>query len=320
MDLLNLCLKIPNLGILIYYLIFIVIIPYILISNYSISILRYYMPLMLVFAHLLTRVGNKQVFNNLYDLKPDNFVSFISTNFINLFALFGIIWQTVEYSKRANTDITYSVIYGILLFIISFPLARVGLKYILDNTNLYLKEKTNVDYKYNWHLIVIGLLYIIFILGLQAIVLSLVDISSLQRLNNIINKAPNKAPNVKAPNVKAPNVKAPNNKAPNNKAPNNKAPNNKGLNMLENISNLLNRSKNNVNELNVNELNVNDLEVPDNKNPNMIDSLGNLFKKNNFTKNSVNNLNKNLLSNKNKKSLELINNISIQNIKNVVKK
>ena len=271
MDLLNLCLKIPNLGILIYYLIFIVIIPYILISNYSIAILRYYMPLMLVFAHLLTRVGNKQVFYNLYDLKPDNFVSFISANFINLFALFGIIWQTVEYSKRANTDITYSVMYGILLFIISFPLARVGLKYILDNANLYLKEKTNVDYKYNWHLIVIGLLYIIFILGLQAIVLSLVDISSLQRLNNIINKTPNvKAQNVKAPNVKASNVKASNVKA-----------------------------------------------------PNMINSLSDLFKKNNFTKKSVDtldNINNSLLSNKNKKSLELIDNISIQNIKNVIKK
>ena len=38
-------------------------------------------------AHLLTRVGNKEVFKNLYELQPDNFVSFLSSNFINLFAL-----------------------------------------------------------------------------------------------------------------------------------------------------------------------------------------------------------------------------------------
>ena len=66
MDLVNLCLKIPNLGILLYYLIFIVIIPYILIYSNKIHLLKMYMPLMVAFAHLLTRIGDPALFENLY--------------------------------------------------------------------------------------------------------------------------------------------------------------------------------------------------------------------------------------------------------------
>ena len=72
MDFLNLCLKIPNLGILLYYLIFVVIIPYVLISNQSLAVLKFYMPMMVAFAHLLNRVGDSKIFGNLYELQPKN--------------------------------------------------------------------------------------------------------------------------------------------------------------------------------------------------------------------------------------------------------
>ena len=80
MDLLNLCMKIPNLGILIFYLIFVIIIPYMLMASNSNDILKYYMPLLIAFANLLTLSGDKRVFGNLYQLQPDNFVAFISTD------------------------------------------------------------------------------------------------------------------------------------------------------------------------------------------------------------------------------------------------
>ena len=84
MNLLNLCLRIPNLGILLYYLFFIVLNPYILIANSSMEILKYYMPLMVAFAHMLTLSGHKKLFGNLYEMEPKNFVSFVSSNFIFL--------------------------------------------------------------------------------------------------------------------------------------------------------------------------------------------------------------------------------------------
>lgn len=201
MDLVNLCLKIPNLGILIFFLIFIVIIPYVLIYSQNIGILKYYMTMMVAFAHLLTRVGDKKLFGSLYQLNPREFVPFISANFINIFALFGILWQCIEFSRKYN--LANSVIYGILLFILALPFARIGLKFVLDNIDIYLRGKTEVEYKHNWHLIVFGLLYIIFILGLQAILLTLVGFSgelklgissNVNNVNNVsnINNKPSK--------------------------------------------------------------------------------------------------------------------------------
>jgi Skp family chaperone for outer membrane proteins len=175
MNLLNLCLRIPNLGILLYYLFFVVIIPYILIANHSMGILKYYMPLMVAFAHMLSLSGHKKLFGNLYELKPTNFVAFLSTNFINLFALFGILWQCIDYSQNKSSSLPRAVIYGIVLFVIVFPMARQGMKFMLDNVDYYMRKQNKMTFEYNWHLFVFGLLYIIFLLGLQAILLSLVD-------------------------------------------------------------------------------------------------------------------------------------------------
>ena len=175
MNLLNLCLRIPNLGIILYYLFFVVIIPYILIANHSMALLKYYMPFMVAFAHMLSLSGHKKLFGNLYELKPTNFVAFVSTNFINVFALFGILWQCIDYSQTKTSSLPRAVIYGIVLFMIVFPMSRHGLKFVLDNVDYYMRVKNKSDFKYNWHLIVFGLLYIIFLLGLQAVLLSLVD-------------------------------------------------------------------------------------------------------------------------------------------------
>lgn len=177
MNLVSLCLKIPNLGILLFYLIFIVIIPYLLIMNKSLTVLKFYLPMLVAFANLLSQVGNEKIFKNLYSLRPDNFVCFLSSNFINLFALFGILWQCLEYSKSTG-NVTQAVIYGAMLFIIAFPFARNGLNFVLENVDYYLREKTELTYEYNWHLLVFGLLYIIFLLGFQAIILALLDSTS----------------------------------------------------------------------------------------------------------------------------------------------
>lgn len=174
MNLVSLCLKIPNLGILLFYLIFIVIIPYLLILNNSLTVLKFYLPMLVAFANLLSQVGDEKIFKNLYSLKPDNFVCFLSSNFINLFALFGILWQCLEYSKETGNT-TRAVIYGAMLFIIAFPFARNGLVFVLENVDYYLREKTELTYEYNWHMLVFGLLYIIFLLGFQAIILALID-------------------------------------------------------------------------------------------------------------------------------------------------
>ena len=202
MNLVNLCLRIPNLGILLFYLIFIVIIPYLLILNNSLNVLKFYLPMLIAFANLLTQVGDEKLFKNLYMIKPDNFVAFLSSNFINLFALFGILWQCLEYSKSSGNT-TKAVIYGALLFIIAFPFARNGLVFVLENVDYYLREKTELTYEYNWHLLVFGLLYIIFLLGFQSIILALVDSDSSKVASGIKREQPQKSEQKKLPKVKS---------------------------------------------------------------------------------------------------------------------
>ena len=68
MDIVNICLKTPNLGIILYFLIFLILIPMILYSN-SIDIIKYYIPMLVVIANLLSKIGSPQIFGNLYTIE-----------------------------------------------------------------------------------------------------------------------------------------------------------------------------------------------------------------------------------------------------------
>ena len=268
MNLLNLCLRIPNLGILLYFLFFIVLIPYILIANSNLQILKYYMPLMVAFAHMLSLSGHSKLFGNLYDLQPKNFVSFVSTNFINLFALFGILWQVISYAQADSTNIPRAVVYGIILFIIAFPMARQGMKFVRNNVDFYLRKKTEMTFEYNWHLLTFGLVYIIFLLGLQAVMLTLVDTSRKKseedKMRDELKKYQNNKAKLEAEKAKL--LKQMNN---NRAARNKKEANNQLLEDNlddENINDLLNNIKENVN-------NYSNLNNKNNKNMNNIDNL-----------------------------------------------
>jgi hypothetical protein len=67
--------------------------------------------------------------------------------------------------------------YGLVLFVIAFPFARQGMKFVIDHVDTYLKENTNIKFTNNWHLFVTGLLYILFLIGVLSLVLSIVDLS-----------------------------------------------------------------------------------------------------------------------------------------------
>jgi hypothetical protein len=134
------------------------------------------MPFTLALANMLTLTGNKY-FKNLYQLEPDNFIGFISTNFIHLFTLIGVLWQVSHHIVSFNNTSTYGTMYGLVLFVIAFPFARRGMKFVFDNVDTYLKENTNIKFTNNWHLFVTGLLYILFLIGVLSLVLSIVDLS-----------------------------------------------------------------------------------------------------------------------------------------------
>lgn len=156
MNISNLFMKIPNIGLIIYYSVFIFIIPVILFLK-SKMILKYYIPMIVVIAHLLSLVGDNKIFLNLYSLEHTTLTSQISTYIINIIALLGILWQIKDYTLK-NKLFT-----GMFLLVIVFVLSRTLLKHILD----YVSTKLDDEYRYNWPLLFVGLLYIIVLLVIQ---------------------------------------------------------------------------------------------------------------------------------------------------------
>ena len=188
-----------NSGIIIFYLIFIFIIPFAL-STYGLNtgILPYYLPLMVALANLLTLTGLEE-FQDLYQLKSKSFLGFVSTHLINLVALIGIMWQAINHVSVSNNDVSYGASYAVILFIVTFPLARHGMRFVLKNADEYLSKKSDYEFNKNWHLIASGLLYIVFLIGFQAILLSIIDasgsvskVASNNRINSLNSKIANK--------------------------------------------------------------------------------------------------------------------------------
>ena len=188
-----------NSGLVMYYIVFILIIPFIL-STYGINtgMLPYYLPLMVALANVLTLSGIP-AFKDLYKMKPDSNLSFISTHVINFIALVGVMWQSINQVTLYNNNVGAAATYAVILFIVTFPLARGGLKFVLRHVDEYLREKSRYSFTHNWHLLTGGLLYIVFLIALQAVLLTIVDSTqtasveaSVNRMNSINSRIANK--------------------------------------------------------------------------------------------------------------------------------
>ena len=188
-----------NSGVILFYLIFLFIIPLAL-GTYGLDtgILPYYLPILVALANLLTLSGLEE-FRDLYQLNPDSFLGFVSTHLIHLVAFIGIKWQSMNHVTVFNNSVAYGASYAVILFIVTFPLARGGMKYVLKHAGEYLSEKSNYKFDKNWHLIASGLLFIVFLIGFQAILLTIVDssgaaskVASDNKMNSLNSKIANK--------------------------------------------------------------------------------------------------------------------------------
>ena len=66
MKFINLCLSIPNLDTIIFYIIFVILIPGYLFSTSDYEALKYYLPALIMLAVTLTEGGSPELFVNLY--------------------------------------------------------------------------------------------------------------------------------------------------------------------------------------------------------------------------------------------------------------
>ena len=217
MNYLNLCLKLPNLGIIIYHLVFILIIPYICIAFRKTASLKYYWPFLVGFANILTLSYEPHLFKNLYQLVPENRVSFVSSNIINLIAIMGIIWQCIDISVQSIGNPMVPVLSGLIMFLCAFPLSREGIKFIVNKSKKLFKNNNSSGSK-----LLVGISTLIIIIAFNLIGLQMAKNMG----SKLIKMIPNarrmgqriqpfraqlgvKPPAVKPPAVKPPAVKAP---------------------------------------------------------------------------------------------------------------
>jgi len=154
---LNICLQVPNLGSIAFMFIFIFAIPLGLYYLQMLDLLQLYAPFVVMLASTFTQAGKPTIFAELYQIDPENPSAFITANLINLFALIGILWYSIGIALYHN-NLELGVAIAAIGFIVTFPVAREAIPYLINAGNKMLMEETTFIYPYNWHKYVIGFL------------------------------------------------------------------------------------------------------------------------------------------------------------------
>lgn len=175
MKFLNLCLSVPNLDTIIFYIIFILTIPGYLFVSGEYEILKYYLPALVMAAVTLTEAGKPDLFVNLYPTDCSdkvNFSGFMSTNLINGLAIVGILAQSLSLAA-STSSLTLGLVSGLIIFAITFPMAQQILPYFIREVDYTFKVLSNgrIAFPGNWHMYIAGLIFGIFLLGVQYIML-----------------------------------------------------------------------------------------------------------------------------------------------------
>jgi len=168
MKFLNLCLSIPNLDTIIFYIIFVITIPAILFSSGDYETLKFYLPALVMIAVTLTESGKPDLFVNLYPTACSGnltFSGFMSSNLINGLAIVGILIQSLSLTL-ATSSITLGLVSGLIIFAITFPMAQQVLPHFIRQTNItaYKLSDGNMNFPGNWHMYVSGIIFSIVLL------------------------------------------------------------------------------------------------------------------------------------------------------------
>ena len=123
-----------------WYIIFMIIIPYLIKSIYSFDMLRFYLPVIDLIANIFASSGRfDRSFKDLYSLSPNNLISFLSTNFINLVALTGVSWNGILHAFERN-DLWFGVTTTIFMYIMTYLVPTQMIPYIIRRVHQRFDE------------------------------------------------------------------------------------------------------------------------------------------------------------------------------------
>tara|TARA_B100000902_G_scaffold390544_1_gene439655 strand:+ start:3013 stop:3612 length:600 start_codon:yes stop_codon:yes gene_type:complete len=171
---LDICLRLPNLGTMLFIIVFVVAIPSYLYMKDDIDSFKYYFPFLVMLAVTLTEAGKPHSFQKLYPMEPDDVSSFLSVNLINGLAMVGLLLQCVAAALKFKS-LTLGVTLGVITFAITFPIAQQLLPYFIREGDVFFQNVSvdgqSLKYPGNWHKYFLGFSFIIFLLGLEYILI-----------------------------------------------------------------------------------------------------------------------------------------------------
>lgn len=139
-----------HIGTILWYTVFIGIIPYLIVRFKGFDNLKYYLPVLDLIANIFSVSGPKniQIFKDLYSLSPNNMISFISTNFINLLALTGVSWNGI-YIAQKKKSIIQGVIVTIVMYIVTYLIPTQGIPFMVNYLQKKIDNKLGINYDKN---------------------------------------------------------------------------------------------------------------------------------------------------------------------------
>lgn len=186
---LQISLRLPNLGTLLFFLIFVLGIPAVLIQMNAIQAFKFYFPAVVMLASTLTVSGEPRYFQNLYPQEVETTGAFFSKNIINLLAIMGILVNCLVVGMTTG-NLVLGLVTGVLAFMLTFPVANQFLPFIIRQTDRLLKDMTVTGTRFpgNWHKYFTGIVFIFFFMAFELVVLRLLKNSNLMTsLNNTAN-------------------------------------------------------------------------------------------------------------------------------------
>jgi hypothetical protein len=185
MGFINLCLRFPNLDTMAFFLVFVVGLPYYFLSNNDLEALQYYLPTLVMLSVTLSEAGKPTFFKNLYPTDNKTLSGFVSRNIINLLAMTGLIYQALIIT-RVSGNVMVGLVTALITIAIAFPIAQEVLPVFIREGDKWFRslEFNNrpIHYPGNWHKYFLGIIFIVFLILLEYLLLS-VAVPSLMRSN-----------------------------------------------------------------------------------------------------------------------------------------
>lgn len=168
--LIQICLRVPNLGSLVFFLIFVLAVPAILLHTGRLSLLQFYLPLLVMMSAGLVEAGRPYYFQNLYPLEPaTNLSGFLSKSFINALAAVGILSAAILTTLNSGGNVALGITIGMIALAAAFPVGTQIIPFFIRQVDMLLRDITKKGTKFpgNWHRYFTAAAFIVFFVSMQ---------------------------------------------------------------------------------------------------------------------------------------------------------